>query len=92
MPLVEIKNLCKSFGGLHALKDVSFTAEQGAIKGVIGPNGAGKTTLFNCIAGALKPSSGVILFGGEPIHHLQPMRLHIEAYPAPFRPSSFFPT
>ena len=72
MPLLDVKNLCKSFGGLDAIKEVNFTVESGCIKGVIGPNGAGKTTLFNCIAGSLRPGSGEILFDGRPIHRLPP--------------------
>ena len=72
MPLLEVKNLHKSFGGLHAVKDVSFAVEQGMIKGVIGPNGAGKTTLFNCIAGALQPSGGSIALAGRAIERLPP--------------------
>ena len=64
-PLLEIKNLYKSFGGLEALKDVSFTIAHGAIIGLIGPNGAGKTTLFNCVAGIEKPTEGRILFHHE---------------------------
>ncbi len=64
-PLLEIKNLHKSFGGLEALKDVSFTIAHGAINGLIGPNGAGKTTLFNCVAGIEKPTEGRILFHHE---------------------------
>jgi branched-chain amino acid transport system ATP-binding protein len=72
MALLEINNLCKSFGGLHAVNDVSFTVEQGMIKGVIGPNGAGKTTLFNCIAGSLHPAAGKVVLDGHSIHRLPP--------------------
>ncbi len=72
MPLLEIKNLCKSFGGLHAVNDLSFSVEQGMIKGIIGPNGAGKTTLFNCIAGSLQSTAGAVIFDGCPIHRLPP--------------------
>ncbi len=63
--LLELTNLHKAFRGLVALLNVSLTVREGQIKGLIGPNGAGKTTLFNCIAGALAPMSGEILFRGR---------------------------
>lgn len=63
-PILTIETLSKRFGGLMALSDVSLAVEAGSIFGIIGPNGAGKTTLFNCIAGALKPSSGRISLHG----------------------------
>lgn len=72
MPLLEINNLSKRFGGLQAVKDVSFSVGSGAIKAVIGPNGAGKTTLFNLISGFLAPDSGAILFQGRSIHGRSP--------------------
>lgn len=61
-PILEIKNLYKSFGGLDALKDINFKINAGEIIGLIGPNGAGKTTLFNCVAGIEKPTKGEIIF------------------------------
>ena len=61
-PILKIDALSKNFGGLQALKDVSFDINRGEIIGLIGPNGAGKTTLFNCVAGVEKPSSGDISF------------------------------
>jgi len=68
-PILEIKKLFKSFGGLEALKDINFNIDQGEIIGLIGPNGAGKTTLFNCVAGIEKPTGGQIVFtnGGQTI-------------------------
>jgi branched-chain amino acid transport system ATP-binding protein len=68
--LLEVKGVSKSFGGLAALVDVSFTLEEGEILGLIGPNGAGKSTLFGCIAGALRPDRGEIRFAGKPIQGL----------------------
>ncbi|MCL5736073.1 MAG: ABC transporter ATP-binding protein [Actinobacteria bacterium] len=64
MPLLDIANVSKSFGGLDALKDVNFAVHQGQIKALIGPNGAGKTTVFNLISGSYRPSAGRVVFGG----------------------------
>jgi len=72
MPMLEIKNVSKFFGGLAANSDVSFALEQGMIMGLIGPNGAGKTTLFNCITGYYPPSKGEVLFKGTRLNGLQP--------------------
>lgn len=68
-PILEIKELYKSFGGLLALNDISFNINRGEIIGLVGPNGAGKTTLFNCVAGIERPTEGQILFanGGRTI-------------------------
>lgn len=72
MPILEIKNVSKFFGGLAANSDVSFSVEQGMIMGLIGPNGAGKTTLFNCITGYYPPSKGEVIFNGRHMNGLQP--------------------
>ncbi len=72
MTILELKHVSKFFGGLAANSDISFSMEEGMIKGLIGPNGAGKTTLFNCIAGYYPPSRGEILFEGRKITGLQP--------------------
>jgi len=73
--LLEIRNLNRSFGGLKAVNDVSFTVQAGLIKSVIGPNGAGKTTLFNLISGMLPSESGVVRQNGREITRLQPHRI-----------------
>lgn len=73
--MLELKGLHKYFGGLHAVNDVSFQVEKGAIKAVIGPNGAGKTTLFNLIAGVFEPSAGSIFFEGKQIQGLKPHKI-----------------
>jgi branched-chain amino acid transport system ATP-binding protein len=69
-PILEIKKLYKSFGGLEALNDITFNIQRGEIIGLVGPNGAGKTTLFNCVAGIEKPTGGQIIFtnGGRTIN------------------------
>jgi len=72
MALLEVSRLHKTFGGLHAVNDISFGVEKGAIKAVIGPNGAGKTTLFNLITGALAANSGSVRFDGRRIEGRKP--------------------
>lgn len=67
MGLLICQNAGKRFGGVIAVKGVSFEVNKGEIVGLIGPNGAGKTTLFNVIAGSLKPTEGKILFDGHDI-------------------------
>ncbi len=74
-PLLSVRALCKSYGGLRALDAVDLHLATGEILGVIGPNGAGKTTLFSIIAGSMAPSSGQVLLdgsavGGVPAHRL----------------------
>lgn len=71
LPL-QVMGVGRRFGGLRALHDVSFDVTPGSIMGIIGPNGAGKTTLFNCISGALLPSSGQIRLGGRNIQGKHP--------------------
>jgi branched-chain amino acid transport system ATP-binding protein len=65
--LLEVRNLIKRFGGLAAVKGVSFTLAEGEITGILGPNGAGKTTLFNLMTGFLQPDRGQVLFDGKGI-------------------------
>jgi branched-chain amino acid transport system ATP-binding protein len=73
--LLELKDVCKTFGGLRANWNVSFTVDEGAIVGLIGPNGAGKTTLFSCVTGYYAPSSGDVLFRGRRVNGLRPDQL-----------------
>ncbi|MFZ0241082.1 MAG: ABC transporter ATP-binding protein [Desulfobacterales bacterium] len=70
MPLLDVRNLRKDFGGLRANDEISFGLEEGELLGVIGPNGAGKTTLFNCIAGLHPLTAGQIMFDGTDITRL----------------------
>jgi len=65
--MLKLEKLTKSFGGLHAVDHCDLEIEAGRITGLIGPNGAGKTTIFNMIAGAMKPTSGKIIFEGRDI-------------------------
>ncbi len=68
----EAKEVSKSFGGLQAVSEVSFTLEEGELVGLIGPNGSGKTTLLNLISGYYAPESGSMRIGPHPIHGLTP--------------------
>lgn len=68
--MLELSGITQIFGGVTALKDVSFCINQGEITGVIGPNGAGKTTLFNIVTGIYSQTSGKILFEGKDISRL----------------------
>lgn len=89
-PLLEIEALCKEFGGLMAIADLSFSVEPGLIKSVIGPNGAGKTTLFRMIAGILDPTSGSIRFKGEPIAGLKPYEIASKGISTTFQTVELF--
>ena len=73
--LLEVQNLNKRFGGLQAVNNLVFGAEEGEIVGLIGPNGAGKTTVFNLITGVYIPDSGVIRFQGKNIVGLKPYQI-----------------
>ena len=66
-PALETRKLCKSFGALTVAENIDFRLEPGARHALIGPNGAGKTTFVNMLMGALAPSSGQILLGGEDV-------------------------
>ena len=63
-PLLTLRGVCKSFGGIQAVHEITFDVGAGESVGLVGPNGAGKTTLFNCVCGQLRPESGDIVFDG----------------------------
>lgn len=73
--LLDISALKKQFGGLTAVNEVSFSVAAGEITALLGPNGSGKTTLLNMISGALSPTSGSIVLGGETISGLPPHKI-----------------
>lgn len=70
--LLEIQHLSKSFDGVKAVTDVSFSIKEGTITSIIGPNGAGKTTLFNLITGFLRQDSGNIIYKGKAVDAMSP--------------------
>ena len=74
-PILQVRGLSKSFGGLKAVQDVSFDVQRGEILGIIGPNGAGKTTLFNVLNGIQPASAGTVMLEGESVLGLAPNRL-----------------
>lgn len=74
-PLLEVTDLTKRFGGLEAVKDVSFEVREGQIKALIGPNGAGKTTIFNVITNVLSADAGSACFKGRELLAMSPHRI-----------------
>lgn len=76
MSVLEIKDVNKRFSGLHALRDVSLSVEQGTVHAIIGPNGAGKSTLLNCLVGRLVPDSGTVTFGGISLVGMKPYKIN----------------
>ncbi|TGD42493.1 ABC transporter ATP-binding protein [Pseudotabrizicola sediminis] len=73
--MLQVKELCKYFGGIKAVDGCSFNVERGTITALIGPNGAGKTTAFNCISRTAQPTSGEVWLDGERIDQLRPHKI-----------------
>ncbi len=73
--ILKLENITKTFGGLKALNNVSFSAKRGEITAVIGPNGAGKTTLFNVINGFYPPNQGRVIFKNQDITNKKPHQI-----------------
>jgi branched-chain amino acid transport system ATP-binding protein len=74
--VLEVRDLAKSFGGVHAVQGVTFDVHEGEILGLIGPNGSGKSTLFNCILGQLSPTAGNVKVDGKNVSGLRPSELN----------------
>jgi len=89
--LLTIDGLGKNFGGLAAVRDLSFTLNEGEIVGLIGPNGAGKSTAFNMISGALPPSAGRIVFAGEDITGRKPSQVVRHGLARTFQSATVYP-
>lgn len=84
-PFFEVNNLTKSFGGLTAVKDVSFQVSRDEMIGLIGPNGAGKTTLVRMMMGILKPDKGSIRFKGKELTRMKTWKIVEEGLAATFQ-------
>ena len=92
MALLEIRDLYRSFYGVHALEGAHLAVAEETITGLIGPNGAGKTTLFNCVSGLVPPDRGSIVFAGRDITGWRPDRIVKLGLTRTFQIARGFPT
>jgi branched-chain amino acid transport system ATP-binding protein len=90
-PLLEVRGLIKSFGGVVALNDVDLVVPRGTVIGLIGPNGAGKTTFFNVVTGLVRADSGRIVFEGMPLVGLRPNAIVARGIARTFQSIRLFP-
>ncbi len=91
-PLLEVRGVTKSFGGLTALRGVDLSIGPGELRCIIGPNGCGKTTLFNVITGEFPPTSGQVLYRGEEITGWPPHEISRRGIARKFQVPSVYPT
>jgi simple sugar transport system ATP-binding protein len=91
MNYIDIKHCYKSFGGVHALSDVSFAIEEGEIRGLIGENGSGKSTLIKILAGSLKADAGDISILGKPVEAWGPLVGLVQGISVIYQDLSLFP-
>ena len=73
--ILQVIDVCKAFGGVQALLNVSLSVQRGEVFGIIGPNGSGKTTLINCITGFIRMNSGKVLYQGKDISNRAPNQI-----------------
>lgn len=90
-PILELKKLCRYFGGLKAVHEVDLVLEPHALNGLIGPNGSGKTTIFNVITGIYKPTGGEVIFKGQTIGGLDPYIINQMGIARTFQNIRLFP-
>jgi branched-chain amino acid transport system ATP-binding protein len=88
--ILSTRSVSKSFGGLNAIKDLTFKTHEGSITAIIGPNGAGKTTLFNLISGIYRPNVGSIYYRDRRIDHLKPYEIPFLGIARTFQKLSVF--
>jgi ABC-type branched-subunit amino acid transport system ATPase component len=91
MSLLQVEKICKDYGGLKALSDVSFSMEKGEIVSIIGPNGAGKTTLFDCLTGYIPKTSGNVIFDGVDVTAYPPHGVNKAGMARTFQQIRLFP-
>ena len=91
IPLLELKNIAKSFGAVRALKGVSFDLHPGEIHALLGENGAGKSTLIKVVTGAHQPDSGTIAINGKTADRLTPASAHALGIAAIYQQPALFP-
>ncbi len=89
--VLGVSGLHKSFGGIAAVNDVSFSVEEGEIVGIIGPNGSGKSTLFNCVLGQLRPTAGEVRIDGKVTTGMRPCELNALGVSRTFQLLQVFP-
>lgn len=90
--LLDVTSITKRFGGVVAVRDVSFDLDRGVILGVIGPNGSGKTTLINVLNGVYPPNEGTVRFAGTITNRLRPHQLVTSGLSRTFQNSRVFKT
>jgi branched-chain amino acid transport system ATP-binding protein len=90
-PILEIKDLCKNFGGIRAVDELTFDVKKGEILGLLGPNGSGKTTLFNLITGVFESDSGKVLFQEHDITNQQSFKIALKGISRTFQSTKVFP-
>jgi branched-chain amino acid transport system ATP-binding protein len=88
--MIRVRGLSKSFGALHAVRNLDFEAGEGRITSIIGPNGAGKSTAFNLIAGTLRPDEGRVEYQGADVTGLAPYVLASRGIARSFQISNLF--
>jgi len=91
-PIIEVTSLAKSFGGIHAVRDIALRVRDRSLHALIGPNGAGKTTAFNLISGMFTPDAGKIALAGQAIEGLAPERITQAGIGRSFQITNLFPT
>ncbi len=89
--ILDIKDVNKTFGGLHALSEINLQVQEGTIHAIIGPNGAGKSTLLNCCIGRLIPDTGTVTFNGQNMIGKQPWDINHAGMVRVFQTPEIFP-